>query len=59
MIELGQHAQYIVGAWSGVTLVTLGLILWTLRDAANQKRRLEELESRGVRRRSAKTDSPS
>lgn len=59
MIELGQHAQYIVSAWSGVTLVTLALIIWTLRDAAIQKKRLSELESRGIRRRSAKTDKSS
>lgn len=52
MIDLGQHTQYIVGAWAGVALVTLGLIVWTIRDAAAQKQRLAHLEARGIKRRS-------
>lgn len=53
MIDLGQHTQYIVGAWAGVALVTFGLIFWAIRDAAAQRKRLADLDARGIKRRSA------
>lgn len=57
MIELGQHAQYIVGAWGSVALVTFGLIVWTVRDASIQKQRLADLEAKGIKRRSSKVSA--
>lgn len=56
MIELGAETQYIAGAYLGVLLVTAGIVLWTLRDARGQKKRLADLEARGIRRRSAGSD---
>jgi len=52
MIELGQHIEYILGAYAGVALVLAGLIGWAISDARAQDRRLADLEARGVRRRS-------
>jgi len=53
MIALGPHAAYIIAAYLGVTLITAGIIIWTLADAGRQTSRLAELEAMGVRRRSA------
>jgi heme exporter protein CcmD len=46
MIELGQHAGFIVGAYAGVTLGVLALIGWTLFDSRRTRRRLAALEDR-------------
>lgn len=43
MIELGQHAQFIVWAYLGVGLGLIGLIALTLLDARRVARRLTEL----------------
>lgn len=43
MIELGQHAQFIVGAYVGVLGGLAALVAWTLIDARRTKHRLEEL----------------
>ncbi len=53
MIELGEHAQFIVLAYAGVAVVVASLVLWTWRDSALQKQRLSDLEARGIRRRAA------
>ena len=55
MIELGAQVQYIIAAYCGVGLVTLGLIGWTFWDSRAQQKRLGDLEARGIRRRSAAT----
>ena len=52
MIGLGEHAEFIVAAYIGVGLVTLGLIVAVMLDAQRQKMRLRQLEAQGVRRRS-------
>ena len=54
MLGLGPHAAFIVGAYAAVFLVLAGLILWIWSDARTQMRLLEELEARGVARRSAR-----
>lgn len=43
MIELGQHAQFIVWSYVGVFACLFGLVAWTLIDARRTKQRLEEL----------------
>ncbi len=53
MIDLGPHAVFIVTAYVGVTVVTLGLIAWVWAQSARVKARLAALESQGIRRRSA------
>ncbi|MBF0677881.1 MAG: heme exporter protein CcmD [Devosia sp.] len=42
-MELGQHAQFIIGAYVGVFGGLAALVAWTLIDARRTKRRLEEL----------------
>ncbi len=52
MIDLGPHANFIVSAYAGVTLVVSILIVWTWMASRRQKKRLADLEARGIRRRS-------
>lgn len=53
MIDLGPHTSYILTAYAGVTLVSLGLIVWVIMQNRSVKARLAALEAQGVRRRSA------
>ncbi len=52
MIELGEHAQFIVWGYIGVAIGTLALTAWVLWQSRRVTERLRELESRGIRRRS-------
>jgi heme exporter protein D len=54
MIDLGPHAVFIVWAYIGVFVGTVGLIGWTLLDARRTDKKLADLEARGIRRRSAR-----
>ena len=47
------HAGFIVAAYLATALVLAGLLLWIVIDGRMQRRRLADLEARGVRRRSA------
>jgi heme exporter protein D len=47
------HAGFIVAAYLVTAAVLLGLIAWVVADGRAQKRRLADLEARGIRRRSA------
>ena len=49
------HAGFIFGSYLVAALVVLGLIGWVALDRRRQHRRLADLESRGIRRRSAET----
>jgi len=54
MLDLGTHASFIIATY-GVTFIAVGaLVLATLADDRNQRRKLAELERLGIRRRSAK-----
>jgi heme exporter protein D len=53
VIDLGPHAGFILAAYGATFLVVIGLTLWILLDGRAQRRRLAELEARGIRRRSA------
>ena len=57
MIDLGPHAVFIVSAYVGVVVVTLGLIAWVWAQSARIKSRLAALEAQGIRRRSSGTAS--
>jgi len=46
MIDLGQHAVFIVWAYLGVALGVAGLIGWTLFDARATAKKLAMLEAR-------------
>jgi heme exporter protein D len=47
------HAGFIVAAYLVTLVALLVLVGWVLLDGRAQRRRLAELEARGVRRRSA------
>lgn len=57
MIDLGPHAAFILAAY-GVTFVAVAaLALFIVEDDRKQRRLLADLESKGIRRRSAKAKS--
>ena len=51
------HTGFIVAAYLVTAVALAGLIFWVIADGRAQRRRLAELEARGVRRRSAGTGS--
>jgi heme exporter protein D len=51
-MNLGQHAAYIVAAYAVAVLVIGALIVWVMLDHWRLRRRLADLEARGVTRRS-------
>lgn len=53
MPSLGHDAAFIIAAYAVTALVVLGLIVWVMLDRRAQQRALADLESRGIRRRSA------
>jgi heme exporter protein D len=53
MPENPSHFGFILASYLVTAAVLLGLIVWIAWDGRAQRRRLGELESRGVRRRSA------
>ena len=58
MTDLGNHDGFIVAAYLVAIIVLAGLIGWVILDGRALKRRLADLESRGIRRRSAKDGGP-
>jgi heme exporter protein D len=59
-MDLGPHAAFIVTAYAAAGVVLLGLAVWVLLDYRTQRRKLADLETRGMTRRSerAKPASP-
>jgi heme exporter protein D len=53
MPALSYHGGFILAAYAVTALILAGILLWIVFDGRAQKRRLAELEARGVRRRSA------
>ena len=51
-MDLGPHAVFIIWAYVGVGIVTLGLIGWVWWQSRTVKARLAALEAKGIRRRS-------
>lgn len=51
-MDLGPHAAFIWASYAIVGLVLAGLIAWLSLDGRRQQRLIDELEARGVRRRS-------
>jgi heme exporter protein D len=50
---MAPHAGFIIAAYLVTFAVVVGMIGWIVLDGRLQRRRLAELEARGVRRRSA------
>ena len=53
MIEGSAHAGFIIAAYALAILVLAGMIAWIMLDGRAQRRRIADLEARGIRRRSA------
>lgn len=51
-MDLGNHAGFIVAAYGLSLAVVAALFAWVIVDGRAQRRRLADLEARGVRRRS-------
>jgi heme exporter protein D len=51
-MNLGPHADFIVAAYAMTLFVVAALIAWVLLDYSAQRRMLDDLEERGVTRRS-------
>jgi heme exporter protein D len=58
-MDLGPHAAYIWAAYGAVAIVLALLVAWLVLDGQRQQRLIEELEARGVRRRSDRPQQPS
>ena len=54
-MNLGPHAAFIIAAYGMAALVIAALAAWVVLDHRAQRRTLEELEARGVTRRSDRT----
>ncbi len=54
MIDFGPHAGFILAAYGLAAVIVLALTLWVILDGRAQKKRLADLEARGVRRRSGR-----
>jgi heme exporter protein D len=53
MPGLTYHGGFILASYAVTLVVLAGMFLWIILDGRAQKRRLADLEARGVRRRSA------
>jgi heme exporter protein D len=53
-MNLGQHASFILGAYTIVVVVIALLIGWVIADYRRQRAILRDLEASGVQRRSAR-----
>ncbi len=51
-MDLGPHAAFIIASYAIVAIVMAGLVAWLIADGRRQQRVLDDLEARGVRRRS-------
>ena len=51
-MELGPHAVYIWASYAAVALALAGLVTWLVLDGRRQQRLIDELDRRGIRRRS-------
>lgn len=51
-MNLGPHADFIIASYVLTALVVAALIAWVVADYAAQRRTLNDLEARGITRRS-------
>jgi heme exporter protein D len=58
-MDLGPHATFIWAAYGTVALALGALAAWLVLDGRRQQQLVDELEARGVRRRSRRGDAPS
>jgi heme exporter protein D len=55
-MDLGPHAAFIWAAYAVVALALGALTAWLVVDGRRQQQLIDELQSRGVRRRSRRDD---
>ncbi len=53
-MELGPHAAFIVSAYAAASAIVALLIAWVVLDRRHLRRALDELEARGITRRSGR-----
>lgn len=53
LIDLGKHAAFIWASYAAVFVVLAGLIVWLIWQGQSYEQARDELERRGVRRRSS------
>jgi heme exporter protein D len=51
-MNLGPHADFIIAAYAVTLFVVAALLAWVLLDYLMQRRILDDLEERGINRRS-------
>jgi heme exporter protein D len=56
-VDLGPHAAYIWASYAVVALALALLVAWLVLDGRRQQRLIDELDARGVRRRSDRSRS--
>lgn len=56
-MDLGPHAAYIWLAYASVAAGLAALVAWLVLDGRRQQRLVDDLEARGVRRRSDRASS--
>lgn len=56
-MDLGPHAAYIWASYAIVAMALAVLVAWLVVDGRHQQRLIDELDARGVRRRSDRSRS--
>jgi len=51
-VDLGPHAGFIVIAYAAAIVIVAGLIVWVVLDRRHLTRAVDELEAKGITRRS-------
>jgi heme exporter protein D len=54
-MDLGPHAGFIVSAYAVAILIVGAMIAWVMIDQRRQRRILDDLEARGITRRSGRS----
>jgi heme exporter protein D len=54
-MDLGPYAGFIVSAYAAAIAIVVGLIVWVVLDRRHLTRAVEELEAKGITRRSDET----
>ena len=57
-MDLGPHAAFIWAAYAVVAVVLTALVAWLVLDGRRQQHLVDELEARGIRRRSRRNGAP-
>jgi len=57
-MNLGPHADFIVASYAVSAFVVALLVAWVVLDYSSQRRILDDLEERGVTRRSRRKGEP-